>query len=216
MGSSTTPTRRVLLRVAATALLCLVLVHWSERGAAAHATLQRSVPADQAQLTTAPGQVDLFFAQQLQQNHTGTFAVVLNRTGQTVSDEATIDPTNGQHLAVPLHGGLDNGAYTVFWKTTSDDDGGVSLGSFSFFIGNADQQSVAEAAASGQVFVPDSARGRALSQPAPNGSSTGALVASLALGGAAGLAIGGTGVWLALRRRTAGAAPGRAARAGRR
>jgi methionine-rich copper-binding protein CopC len=208
--------RQWALPAAVAAALCLVLSLYAGRGAEAHATLQRSVPADQAQLSTAPRQVDLFFAQQLEQNHTGTFAVVLNRTGQTVSDEATIDPTNGQHLVVPLHGGLDDGVYTVFWKTTSDDDGGVSLGSFSFFIGHPDQQTVADTAASGQVFVPDSARSRALSQPAPNSSSTGTLLAGLVLGGAAGLVVGGGAGWLLLRRRPPRAAPARATRPGRR
>src|SRR5579885_1422441 len=128
-------TVRTALRTGGVAALWL-----GEGGASAHASLQRSVPADRAQLGAAPRQVELFFAQQLVQNRTGTFAVVLSPGGGQVSDEATIDPANGAHLIVPLHGGLDNGAYTVFWKTTSDDDGGVTLGSFTFFIGQPDQQ----------------------------------------------------------------------------
>jgi len=209
------PARRRVL-TAAVGAVCLSATLLAAQGVDAHATLQRSVPADRAQLTSAPSQVELFFAQQLVQNHTGTFAVVLSRSGQTVSDEATIDPLNGEHLIVPLRGGLDDGAYTVFWKTTSDDDGGVTLGSFSFYIGHPDQQALAEAAASGQVFVPDSARGRALSEPARGGGSAGALITGLALGGVAGLAVGGVAFSLALRRRSARAPRTRAGRGARR
>src|SRR5947209_13053066 len=77
--------------------------------AGAHATLERSTPADRAQLTSAPAQVDLYFGQQLVQSHDGTFASVLDPTGRLVSAEARIDPADGRHLVVPLHGSLDAG-----------------------------------------------------------------------------------------------------------
>jgi methionine-rich copper-binding protein CopC len=197
---------RTALRIGGVAGLSLAAL-WSCSGvSSAHASLQRSIPADRAQLSAAPRQVELFFAQQLVQSRIGTFAVVLSPGGGQVSDEATIDPVNSAHLIVPLHGGLDNGVYTVFWKTTSDDDGGITLGSFTFFIGQPDQQTLSEAAAAGQVLVPDSARDRALSQRTPAGGSGGSLLAGLGLGGAAGLLLGGSGVWLLLSRRKAPAA----------
>lgn len=192
---------RRLVQVGVTAGLSLSLL-WAAGGVVvAHASLQRSVPADRAQLGAAPRQVELFFAQQLVQSRTGTFAVVLSPGGGQVSDEATIDPANGAHLVVPLHGGLDNGAYTVFWKTTSDDDGGITLGSFTFFLGRPDQQALNDAAAAGQVFIPDASRGRALSLPAPASGSSGALIAGLGIGVAVGLALGGLAVWLVFARR---------------
>ena len=184
--------------------------------ALAHATLERSVPADHAQLSAAPDHVDLFFAQQLVQNRTGTFAVVLDGSGRRVSSEAQIDPTNGTHMIVPLHGGLDNGVYTVFWKTTSDDDGGVTLGNFAFFLGAVDPQTIAATPAGGQVFVPDSERGRALSAAPPRGSSGFSPLAAGAIGAAAGLIAGGAGVYLARHRRRSGPTPARRAGTGRR
>src|SRR5579871_6275164 len=175
------------MRVGAAAVLGIAALWSRAGGTSAHASLQRSVPADRAQLGAAPRQVELFFAQQLVQNRTGTFAVVLSPGGGQVSDEATIDPANGTHLIVPLHGGLDNGAYTVFWKTTSDDDGGVTLGSFTFFIGPPDQQTLTDAAAAGQVLVPDATRDRALSQRPPAAGSGGTFISGLLAGGAGGL-----------------------------
>ncbi len=192
---------RTALRTGGVAGLCVATLWLGGGRASAHASLQRSVPADRAQLGAAPRQVELFFAQQLVQSHTGTFAVVLSPGGGQVSDEATIDPANSAHLIVPLHGGLDNGAYTVFWKTTSDDDGGITLGSFTFFVGQPDQQTLSEAAAAGQVLVPDATRDRALSQRPPAGGSGGSFVGGLLAGGAGGLVLGGVFAWLAFARR---------------
>lgn len=209
-------TGRMLARGILPAGLGLIMLWTGGVSARAHASLLRSIPADRAQLSAAPRQVELFFAQQLVQSQMGTFAVVLSPGGGQVSDEATIDPGNGTHLIVPLHGGLDNGAYTVFWKTTSDDDGGITLGSFTFFLGQPDQQTLSEASAAGQVFVPDTARDRALSRPAPASSSRGPLLAGLAIGGVAGLLLGAAGVWLVLARRRAPEATAIRPRRGRR
>jgi methionine-rich copper-binding protein CopC len=205
--------------VAAWAVLAVVLIPALLPGRAlAHATLQRSTPADHAQLSAAPDRVDLYFAQQLTQNRTGTFAVVLDGAGRRVSNEAQIDPADGTHMTVPLHGGLDNGVYTVFWKTTSDDDGGVTLGNFAFFLGAVDPQTVAATPAGGQVFVPDSDRSRALSEPALHGGAGFPPLAAGGIGAAAGAAVGATAVYLARRRRSpTPAAPGsRRAGSGRR
>ena len=169
--------------------------------AAAHALLERSLPADRAQLTEAPDRVDLYFGQQLVQNRTGTFAVVLDRGGRRVSNEASVDPADGTHLRVPLRGGLDSGAYTVFWKTTSDDDGGVTLGSLTFFLGPPDAQTVAAVVPAGQAPVPDDVRTQALSVSAPAAHTTRALLLGLLCGGAAGMVAGGGVVYLVARRR---------------
>ncbi|HZU77913.1 MAG TPA: copper resistance protein CopC, partial [Dehalococcoidia bacterium] len=139
---------RLLLLVA----LCLagaLLV----RAASAHASLERSTPSDGQQLATAPARVDLYFAQQLVQNRTGTFAAVFDGAGSVVSDEARLDPTDGKHLVVPLHAGLGADSYEVFWKTTSDEDGGVTLGNFSFSVG-ALPRGAAARLPGGQVLVP--------------------------------------------------------------
>lgn len=184
-----------------TGVAALVVATLPRGSAGAHALLERSLPADRAQLSSAPDHVDLYFGQQLVQNRTGTFAVVLDRGGRRVSDEASVDPADGTHLRVPLRGALDSGAYTVFWKTTSDDDGGVSLGSLTFFLGQPDAQTLAAAVPAGQAPVPDAVHDRALSAPARSASATGTLLAGLLGGAAAGAVAGGGAVYLLCRRR---------------
>jgi methionine-rich copper-binding protein CopC len=172
--------------------------------ASAHATLRQSVPADRAQLAQAPDHVDLYFTEHLVQNRSGTFAIVLNGMGRQVSGEASIDPRDGTHLVVPVQGTLDAGTYVVFWKTTSDDDGGVSLGNFSFSVGQS-QQPDQTGAVSGQVLVPDDQRTRALSAPAPSTDSGSAR--GVVLGIVGGVALGATVASLLLtvrHRRAAG------------
>lgn len=178
-------TLRLLILPVVAALACLALR--APAAVLAHASLVRSQPAGRTQLGSPPSQVDLFFAQ--------VFAV----GGRIVSGEARIDSRDGKHLVASLAGSLDTGAYTVFWKTTSDEDGGVSLGNLTFFVQLIDPQLVSRAPAGGQVFVPDADQSRALA--APSRSSGSAPVATISVIAAfGGAAAGGPTTWLTLRR----------------
>ena len=181
------------------ALLAATLL-LAARRASAHATLERSSPADHAQLAAGPSQVDLYFAEQLVQNRTGTFAIVFDGAGTQVSDEARVDGADRKHLVVPLRSALDSGGYVVFWKSTSDEDGGVSLGNFSFTVGQPAATPPA-GQADGQVLVPDAEQARALSLPAHGSSATGAVLIAAASGIAAGAAAGVATTYALLRRR---------------
>jgi len=183
-------------------LVCLAGLPVCAARAWAHAVLERSVPADGAQLDRAPAQVDLYFAETLVQNRSGTFAVVYDPTGGTVSSEARIDSRDGKHLVVPLRSGLDADTYEVFWKTTSDEDGGVTLGNFSFSVGSAPAPA-ATRPAGGQVLVPDDAQIRTLSHAVQGGGASAGRVAVAAVTGvAAGLLAGCVATWLLMRHRS--------------
>jgi methionine-rich copper-binding protein CopC len=168
---------------------------------AAHAVLERSIPADGTRLGSPPTQVELFFGQHLVQSHIGTFAIVYNAAGQAVSGEARLDPQDRTHLSVPLHGTLDAGPYVVFWKTTSDEDGGVTLGTLAFAIGQTPVPTALQAAVTGQVLVPDDARSRALAGPVMAKSSAAPGYPGVAAGVAAGLAAGSLLTAVVMRRR---------------
>jgi methionine-rich copper-binding protein CopC len=190
------PARVLLLLAAAATCVLSALLPVTAR---AHASLDRSVPADHAQLVTPPAQVDLYFVQALVQSHNGTYAQVYDGSGKTVSGESRIDARDGKHLIVPLTRSLDAGAYTVFWKTTSDEDGGVSLGNLSFFVQPVDQQLVSQVPVGGQVFVPDADAARALSQPVRERGSTSPLAVGVSAG-IGGVVLGALAAWAVVRR----------------
>jgi methionine-rich copper-binding protein CopC len=202
----------VIRRLVLLGLIALAAAAVARSPASAHATLAQSIPADRAQLAQAPSKVDLYFSQRLVQSHTGTFAIVLDPAGQQVSGEASIDPRNGTHLVVPLRPGLDAGTYVVFWKSTSDDDGGVSLGNFSFVVGQGQAAATAAAGlASGEVLVPDEQRARALTESPPPSGGVSAWLFGLGVAGSAALgAFAAWGLLTIVRRRRP--APPRAAR----
>jgi hypothetical protein len=152
-------------------------------------------------MASPPAQVELFFSEHLVQQHTGTFATVYNGAGQPVSGDGRIDPQDGKHLIVPLHGTLDAGTYVVCWKTTSDDDGGVTLGNFAFAVGPTPAQTAQQTGVSGQVLVPDDERGRALSFAVKSGSDSAAGLTGLAAGTAAGFTVGSLLAYVLMRRR---------------
>lgn len=179
-------------------LACRAVAH-------AHATLDRSIPAAGATVSSAPRQVDLYFAEALADPGNTSFAAVLDAAGRSVSAAGHGDPADPRHLIVPINGALDDGSYTVFWKSASASDGGTTLGDFSFTVGAT--AATPQSGTGGQVPVPDALRTRALS----TGGSGGA--GGWLAGGAIGLVVGAVAVigLVELRsRRTASAPPRRA------
>jgi methionine-rich copper-binding protein CopC len=151
----------------------------------AHATLDRSVPAAGAVLTTPPRQVDLYFGETLADPGGASFAVVLDASGRTVSGADRGDPADARHLIAPINGALDDGSYTVFWKSTSASDGGATLGDFAFNVGAT--AASPQPGTGGQVPVPDAMRARALT--ASDGGGAGGWLAGGAIGVVVGAAV---------------------------
>ena len=194
-----------LLGVLAAVCLPVVLSSIACRAVArAHATLERSTPSAGASLSTPPRQVDLYFAEALADPGNTSFASVLDASGRAVSAPARGDPADPRHLILPINGALDDGSYTVFWKSASASDGGTTLGDFAFTVGAT--AVTPQPGSNGQVPVPDALRAHALS--AGGGGSAGSWLA----GGAIGLVVGAVAAigFVDLRaRRTAPAAPRR-------
>jgi methionine-rich copper-binding protein CopC len=148
--------------------------------ASAHAPLKGSNPSDLQVLTAAPAQLTLTFNGEIVQSP-GTFAAVTcGGTDAVAGDEmpSASDPTT---LVVPLMSGLPAGKCQVFWKSTASDDGGVTFGRFSFFIGNTSPADVAAAQPGASIAVPDDATQDALNPygTTPPSSSQGSADSSM-------------------------------------
>ena len=99
----------------------------------AHALLQRSLPGAGAVLQQAPQAITLTFTEQPEPALSAIH--VLDSAGVQVDRTGTqVVPGHPEELQVPL-GPLQNGAYTVVWRTVSRIDGHVTGGAFGFGIG---------------------------------------------------------------------------------
>ena len=112
--------------VAALAFLALAL----PAGAAAHATLLRSVPANGAVLTHAPHVVRVVFDDTVRVDSGN--AAVANGTGRSVLAGPAV--AHGDVLTLPLARRLPAGAYSVRWSIVSD-DGHREQGVLAFAVG---------------------------------------------------------------------------------
>ena len=94
----------------------------------AHAKLQSSSPADNAQLSQAPKTLTLKFSESAQ------LAVLkLVRDGKEIPVPLDKDAKPGQTFTLTLPT-LAPGKYTVQWSAMAADDGHITKGSFSFSI----------------------------------------------------------------------------------
>ncbi len=100
-------------------------------GAAAHATLLRTVPANGAVLDRAPSAVHVEFDDGIRLASGN--AAVANSNGASVLGGAP--GTKGHVLTIPLRSGLAKGAYSVRWSIVSD-DGHREEGLVAFAIGH--------------------------------------------------------------------------------
>ncbi len=102
--------------------------------ASAHAVLVNSNPADNATLTSAPSQVDLYFSEAIDPNLSKLS--VMDAKGQQVdAHDAHLDPADATHLLVSLPK-LSDGVFTVMWAAVSATDGHQTTGSFPFAVGS--------------------------------------------------------------------------------
>jgi copper transport protein len=99
-------------------------------GAAAHATLVRTVPANGAVVDRAPSVIRVEFDDGIRV--AGGNAVVANATGASVLRGPA--QTHGRVLSLPLRSGLAKGNYSVRWSVASD-DGHREEGVIAFGVG---------------------------------------------------------------------------------
>ena len=99
---------------------------------AAHAKLERTVPAAGGAVRQSPPRVTLWFSQRLEPAFSRLR--VLNPQGKQVDNgDAQIDPTDAKQIGVSLPK-LAPGSYSVRWRVLSMDTH-VSEGSFAFNVG---------------------------------------------------------------------------------
>ena len=145
-----------------TALVALIGALGGASRVSAHASYDHSNPSDKQVLAAAPSALTITFVENLVPAP-GTFAFVSNGDMQASASPGTVSATDSRTLVVPLSAGLKAGKYDVFWKSTGADDGGVTFGHFSFFVGSPTPSDVSAAAAGVAVAVPDDATDMALS-----------------------------------------------------
>jgi copper resistance protein C len=117
----------MIMRKSLVGLIALALLAYPA-AARAHAQLDRAVPAVGSTVSSSPGQVTLYFTDQLEPKFSG--AEVRSAAGARV-DHGTIASGKVMHLSV---GTLAPGNYTVTWHVTSVDTH-KTQGSFSFTVG---------------------------------------------------------------------------------
>ena len=121
-------TRTWTSRVAAAAILS-ALALLPSTAASAHSELAQSTPADGAELSKAPTQVQLVFGETVQQQG-GSIVVSVSDT--TVSD-ATTFATTGNVASIQLVGPAGPGSYTVKYRIVSA-DGHIASDTFGYSV----------------------------------------------------------------------------------
>ena len=129
-------TIRTLFYCALLGLLFWLASQVPTRLALAHADLDRSDPAADAVLTTAPTQVQIWFTQELFRRQGQNFIEVYAADGSRQDQgEAVINDDDRTLLTVALLTDLPPGVYTVRWNAVSSEDGHESSGEFIFTVG---------------------------------------------------------------------------------
>lgn len=140
------------LGVALIALFSIALATPGQDGGA-HAFLERSEPAANALLATAPEDVRIWFTEPLEPAYAG--AELFDADGTRISTGAAfVDPDDPNLLVLPLPVDLGQGTYTVAWRNISAVDGHPAEGYFAFTIGDAADVVVPSAPAATQFSGP--------------------------------------------------------------
>jgi copper transport protein len=113
---------------------------------AAHALPQTTIPAEGAEVQTAPKLVEITFGEPPDPKLSSI--TVVNGSGISVdAGPTTVVPGQPLELEVPLKP-IGNGVYTVTWKTVSEIDGHLATGAYAFGVGESAANANAHAAKS--------------------------------------------------------------------
>src|SRR5262249_52368909 len=130
--STSSSSRRPCSRLRRALVLTVVLALAFPAGAAAHARLVGSKPADGAVLATSPPDVKLLFDDHVRP--AGGDRVIDAKGRSVPAGPAHLPPGNDRALVLPLRPRLARGAYTARWQVVSD-DGHVVTGVLAFAVG---------------------------------------------------------------------------------
>jgi methionine-rich copper-binding protein CopC len=104
---------------AAVVVLAAALHSGPPAPALAAAELARSIPSPGSEFSEAPGRLELFFTQEIEE-------ASLDINGTELNSEV-----DGEHVVASIEG-LEDGDYVVSWTVTSDIDGRETSGQFQF------------------------------------------------------------------------------------
>lgn len=123
-------------RIGGGVFFALVVLLLMARVTQAHALLERSTPAANAELGTAPATIELWFSEPLEPQFSTAYLVDAagNQFGRDAASVDTADPTH-LTLTLPM---LSPNIYTVVYRTLSQADGHEWLGSFPLTVLNPD------------------------------------------------------------------------------
>jgi methionine-rich copper-binding protein CopC len=114
------------------ALLLVAVV--GPRVALAHAHLESSTPADGATVASGLTQVTLTFTEEMSVDQSS--AQLASADGSAVSGATgAVDRANRNTIVVTTPA-LADGKYTVTWRAVTEDDNGITNGTFSFTVGS--------------------------------------------------------------------------------
>jgi len=117
------------------AIVALLIIGLGARLSFAHADYDRSVPAADAVVATAPPMVEIWFTQEIDES--GTVIRVIGPDGSQVDlGDTTLDlfDPNRKRVTVSLTAELSPEIYTVEWTSLSAEDGEADEGSFTFTV----------------------------------------------------------------------------------
>lgn len=175
----------------------------------AHASYDRSEPADGAVLESSPPRADVWFKQEVQRRGEETTMMVVNQNGDRVDTSVVIDDADRRHMYAELPPALPPGRYTVIWSTLSAEDGEKAHGAFHFFVGTGAATASPTTTATPAATTPSpAAMATVAASPTPpsDGAASSAegsgvpvwalvigVLGGVAAGGAAGLGLGRMG-----------------------
>jgi methionine-rich copper-binding protein CopC len=128
--------QRTALAAVALVLVSSALALFFVRSAWAEPELVRAVPPNDAVLGEAPAQIDLWFDQALVLDFAAT-EVTIERAGESTEVRplyAAVDRRDPTRLLVSPPQALEEGEWSLKWRTTSAEDGSVSEGEYTFSI----------------------------------------------------------------------------------
>lgn len=121
------------LGITLAALLLVAVV--SPRVALAHAHLESSTPADGATVAAGLTQVTITFSEEISVDQSN--AQLASADGGAVSGvTSAVDRANRNMMTITTPA-LADGRYTVTWRAVTEDDNGITNGTFSFTVGSA-------------------------------------------------------------------------------
>ncbi|HEX8598959.1 MAG TPA: copper resistance CopC family protein [Chloroflexia bacterium] len=127
-------TRSLFYRVGITLAALLLVAVVGPRVALAHAHLESSTPADGATVASGVTQVTMTFSEEVSVDQSN--AQLAAAEGGAVSGATSaVDRANRNTITITTPA-LADGRYTVTWRAVTEDDNGITNGTFSFTVGS--------------------------------------------------------------------------------